>query len=409
MKQRQRPIGSLFRVQPAPIEKTLQRFDWFTEMRTTNPVFYNEEKDLWEIFLYDDVNRAITDHSVFSNAEIPGFTDTFMERTLIMKDPPDHRKLRNLVNLAFTPRAVNHLSGRITQVAQELLDPFLPLGKMDIVSDIAFPLPAKVIATMLGVPDEDWDIFRRWVGDRRDIDTSSIVVRTPEDVAAMQQKTERQMYDYFARLLDERRSSPREDLISSLSIAEVDGERLDTDDLVSFCLLLLGAGQETTKNLIANAIYCFTEYPDATARLIEHPELMPIAIEEILRFMPPVWFIFRRTVKAVELAGQRIPADELIQIWQASANRDPAQFPDPARFDIQRSPNRHVGFGHGIHFCVGAPLARLEAAVLLPMMLKQLHNLQRVPDAPINVVASIVYIIQSLSVTFTAPHNMSHP
>jgi cytochrome P450 len=252
---------------------------------------------------------------------------------------------------------------------------------------------------MLGVPDEDWDIFRRWAGAP---DASHTDPKTREEAMQERQQSEQQMYDYFSDLLDARRRSPREDLISSLSVAEIDGERLSPNDLVSFCILLLAAGQETTKNLIANAIYCFTEHPEASAQLIEHPELMPSAIEEVLRYMPPVWFNFRRTKNALDLRGQHIPANAILQVWQASANHDPAQFPDPERFDIQRSPNRHIAFGHGIHFCIGAPLARLEARVGLQMMLAQLPNLQRVPGTPINVIASLVYIIQSLPITFDA-------
>lgn len=400
MQQRPKVLGNMRRIQPVSIEETLERFAWFEEMRTTSPVFYNEETNHWEVFLYEDVNRIMTDYADFSNEEIPGFTQgSLLEDTVVGKDPPIHRQLRNLINQAFTPRAVNHLSERVSQISQDLLDPLLAAGRMDVVADIAFPLPAKVIAAMLGVPDEDWDIFRRWVGAP---DASHTAPKTREEAMQERQQSEQQMYDYFSDLLDARRLSPREDLISSLSVAEIDGERLSPNDLVSFCILLLAAGQETTKNLIANAIYCFTEHPEASAQLIEHPELMPSAIEEVLRYMPPVWFNFRRTKNALDLRGQHIPANAILQVWQASANHDPAQFPDPERFDIQRSPNRHIAFGHGIHFCIGAPLARLEARVGLQMMLAQLPNLQRVPGTPINVIASLVYIIQSLPITFDA-------
>lgn len=208
------------------------------------------------------------------------------------------------------------------------------------------------------------------------------------------------MYDYFSALLAERRRSPREDLISALSVAEIDGERLSESDLVKFCILLLGAGQETTKNLIANAIYCLTEFPQARELLIKQPELMPGAIEEVLRYMPPVWFTLRRTLTETELGGQLIPANAVVQVWQASANRDPAHFPNPNQFDIQREPNRHLTFGHGIHFCIGAPLARLEARVVLPMMLDQLSQLQRKSTQSLMVRAGIVYVIQALPILF---------
>lgn len=380
------------------LTEILQSYGWFEQMRTSSPVYQDEQTHLWQVFRYADVQKVVTDYQHFSSEAVPGFSeDSFLRDTVVAKDPPDHRKLRNLVNVAFTPRAVSRLDGLVAQITQEILDAALPQGKMDVVSDIAFPLPAKVIAEMLGVPREDWDIFRRWA-----ISEPTEQVKSREEALRARQAMGQQMYDYFVGLLAERRRSPREDLITSLSKAEIDGEHLSEDELVNFCLLLLAAGQETTKNLIANAILCFTENPEAMQRLIAEPALMPAAIEEVLRYLAPVWFLFRRTTTEVELGGQRIPANSIVLPWLASANRDPEQFPDPNRFDIQREPNRHLGFGHGIHFCIGAPLARLEARVALPMMLARLKNLQRVPDFPITVRTGIVFVIQSLPITFVA-------
>ncbi|MDQ2715082.1 MAG: cytochrome P450 [Chloroflexota bacterium] len=366
-------------------------YSWFEEMRAQHPAFHDEKTHLWQAFRYKDILSILTDYNRFSSQAF-GVAGSFLKDTLVAKDPPDHRKLRNLVNQAFTPRAVAHLSERVTQLTQELLDKVREQGKMDIVADMAFPLPAKVIAELLGVPAEDWDIFQRWAR----VDSSEMAVTRQEAGRSM----EEEMADYFSALLKERRRTPREDLISTLSTAEVDGERLSESELVNFCTLLLAAGQETTKNLIANAIVCFTDHPDAMERLIREPALMPTAIEEVLRYLPPVWFLFRQTKTDVELAGQHIPANQVVLTWLASANRDPAQFPDPDRFDITREPNRHLAFGHGIHFCVGAPLARLEAKIALPMMLDQLKNLQRVKGVPITVHTGIVFVIRSLPVTF---------
>jgi cytochrome P450 len=372
------------------LEEIPQTFAWFEEMREHNPVFKDERTRLWQVFRYEDVLSILTDYSRFSSQAYE-LTGGFLSNSLIAKDPPDHRKLRNLVNQAFTPRAVAHLSDRISQITQELLDEVRLKGTMDIVSDIAFPLPAKVIAELLGVPAEDWDIFQRWAR----VDSSDAASRRESG-----QTMQAEMFSYFTNLLEERRRSPREDLISSLSVAEVDGERLSEPELLSFCTLLLAAGQETTKNLITNAIVCLTDHRESMERLINEPALIPTAIEEILRFLPPVWFLFRQTKTDVELAGQHIPANQVVLAWTASANRDLARFPDPARFDIEREPNRHLAFGHGIHFCVGAPLARLEAKIALPMMLQQLKNLQRVEGVPITVRAGIVFVIGSLLVTF---------
>jgi len=165
-------------------------------------------------------------------------------------------------------------------------------------------------------------------------------------------------------------------------------------------MLLLAAGQETTKNLIANAIVCLTQHPDMLARVIREPALVPTAIEEVLRYLPPVWFLVRQTKTDVELGGQHIPTGQIALAWMSSANRDPAQFANPDRFDIEREPNRHLGFGHGIHFCIGAPLARLEAKIVLPMMLEQLRDLQWVEGVPITVHMGIVFVIRSLPMTF---------
>ncbi|WP_297162882.1 cytochrome P450 [Thermogemmatispora sp.] len=373
-----------------PLEDTERSFAWFDAMREAHPVFFHEGTGIWQVFRYDDVLNVLNDYTRFSSN---AFEDVgaFFEGTLVAKDPPEHRKLRSLVNQAFTPRAVARLADRITQITQELLDAVLAKGELDVVADIAFPLPAKVIAELLGVPDQDWDIFQRWAR----ADPSSPPARRFAGRTMRQE-----MEDYFTDLIAERRKSPREDLISALCQAEVDGQRLSLSELLSFCVLLLAAGQETTKNLIANAIVCFTDYPDVMERLRRQPELMPAAIEEVLRFLPPVWFLLRRTTTEVELGGQRIPPQQSVLVWTASANRDPAQFPEPDRFLIERSPNRHLAFGHGIHYCVGAPLARLEAKIALPLMLERLGHLERIPGIPIMVNRGLVFVIRSLPIAF---------
>jgi len=300
---------------------------------------------------------------------------------MLAKDPPDHRKLRNLVNLAFTPRAVARLSGRIAEMTQQLLDRVRERGEMDVVRDIAAPLPAQVIFEMLGLPESDWPVAQAWA--RFDSHGGMTAMRT-----------------YFRDLLEERRRSPREDLVTALSTAEIDGERLSERELVSFCTLLLFAGTETTKNLIANFFLTLSDHPADQARLMADPALVPTAAEEVLRFLPPVWFLMRRATADVELSGVRIPAGHQVMPWLASANRDSTQFPDPDRFDVTRQPNRHLAFGHGIHFCVGSPLSRLEAGVALPMMLDQLRDLRVDRSARIGIRAGIVFVITNLPVTF---------
>src|SRR5216684_5610563 len=251
MQQPQRRSRAFADFLPRSPEDLPRVYGWFEQMRSTQPVFHTEQMPIWQVFRYEDVQEIITDYNHFSSQAT--FGDSFLANTLVTTDPPDHRKLRNLVNQAFTPRAVTRLSHRVTQITQKLLDAVKATGHMDVVSDIAFPLPAKIIAEMLGVPAEDWDIFQRWAR----VDSSDPAATRQEAGRFMQQE----MFDYFSRLLEERRRAPREDLISALSVAEVDGERLSEYELVSFCTLLLAAGQETTKNLIANAIVCFTDHP----------------------------------------------------------------------------------------------------------------------------------------------------
>jgi cytochrome P450 len=210
------------------------------------------------------------------------------------------------------------------------------------------------------------------------------------------------MHDYFAGLLAERRRSPREDLMSALSTAEIDGQRLTDREVISLCSLVLVAGQETTRSLLISFVLAMDEHPEALRRLRLDPGLVPGAIEEVLRTRPPVWFMFRRTRTQVEVGGARIPAGQLVLPWAASANRDPDRFPDPDRFDVERSPNHHLSFSHGIHFCLGAPLARLQAAVALPVLLERLPDLRVVRSAPIRVHAGASVVVENLPVTFAA-------
>jgi cytochrome P450 family 109 len=361
-------------------------FDWFQSARGSHPVVLDERSGTpwWHVFGYEDVGRVLTDHARFSS-KVPWFERSPVSDTMLVKDPPDHRKLRSLVNLAFTPRAVARLSDRVAVMTQELLDRVRAKGEMDVVSDLATPLPSRVICEMLGVPASDRAAVMGW----SHFDGSGGGM-TP-------------LRAYFRELLEERRRSPREDLVSALSTAEIDGQRLSERELVNFCILLFFAGHETTKNLIANFFLTLSDHPDAQVRLTRDPALIPTAIEEVLRFLPPVWFVMRRTTEEVELSGVRIPAGGLVMPWTASANRDSTQFPDSDRFDIAREPNRHLGFGHGIHFCVGAPLTRMEAGVALPMMLEQLKGVRVRRETPIEIRAGIVFVITNLPATFE-PH-----
>lgn len=368
-------------------------YDWFTHMRHTQPVWFDEKHKCWHIFRYADIHPITANYQLFSSErKKPGAAVAVSastqeekprrERTILTTDPPDHRHYRNLVSAAFTPRAIENLRERIAAITQELLDEARQTGSMDFVSAIAYPLPTIVIASLLGVPRSDLLQFKRWadgllrlqLGDAESFRWQEELGSNPD--ADHLTRTFGEISDYFRLMLEERKRTPRDDMMSALLAAEVDGKHLSFAETISFCTVLLLAGHVTTTNLFNQAIRCLDEHPEAFDLLRRQPELMPGAIEEILRYASPIWRMVRTTTDAVRIADVDIPKDAIIFAWLASANRDAAQFAKPECFDIQRTPNRHLAFGHGIHFCIGAPLARLEAAIALPMIIKQLPNLR---------------------------------
>ncbi len=388
---------------PKSLHELPAHFLWLAEMRANHPAYRDPHTGVWHVFRYDDVERVLTDYADFSSASRGGGESNPFSESMISSDPPRHKQLRGLVSQAFTLRAIAQLAPRIADLAHGLLDQVTMTGAMDLIHDFAYPLPVTVIAEMLGVPATRQDDFKRW---------SDAIVSVqlaggtdPAQIAQQQQfgMAIREMSMYFGQLLMERHQHPQDDLISGLLAAEVDGQRLTEMELIGFCVLLLVAGNETTTNLIGNAVLCFDQHPEAMAQLTQNPDLMPGAIEEVLRYLPSVWSMVRTTTHDVEVAGEIIPANAAVIAWIASGNRDAAQFPDPDRFDITRKPNKHLTFGHGIHTCIGAPLARLEAGIALPMLLDRLPNLRRTPDAPAEVIESgIVFGVRNLPVIFDA-------
>jgi len=352
----------------------------YDQLRSAAPVLRDPRSGAWMLFDYESVRRALTDHEAFSSiVSAPG---SRTGQWLIFSDPPRHTKLRALIMRAFTPRAAAGLEPRIRELSHDLLDAPSRRGEMDLVADFSVPLPLMVIAELLGAPAADWPRFRRW-GDAT-MGLSLAVAGSPDAERALADfvVAHEEMRDYLAALVDERRQRPADDLLTRLVGAEVDGSRLTSEELLGFFQLLILAGHETTTNLIDNAMLSLVEHPEQLARLRESPELLPSAIEEVLRYRSPVQAMFRLTTRDVELRGQVIPARRLVMPMIGSANRDPRQFADPGRFDIARDPNPHIAFGHGIHFCVGAPLARLEARTALPVLLQRLRGLELASAGP---------------------------
>jgi cytochrome P450 len=374
-------------------EYSLDPFPHYARMRDAAPVFHDEQSGSWHVFRYDDVQQVLSEHARFSSrlgGNDPSETGQLFASSLITTDPPRHRKLRSLVTQAFTPKAVDALAPRISQLTEELLDGIASRGTADLIQELAYPLPVIVISELLGVPARDRDLFKTW---------SDVIVSQTRTGATNENHylTNKEMTEYFLDLIEQRRHRPGDDLISNLLLAEIDGQKLSVAELLGFCSLLLVAGNETTTNLIGNAVLCFTEVPGTIDRLLKEPSLLPQAIEEVLRFRSPVQSMYRVTVADTALGEVRIPAGAPLVAWIGSANRDERQFQRPAEFDIDRGQIRHLAFGHGIHFCLGAPLARLEGKIALEAILSRLPGLTLAPGARLERMEStIVYGLKTL-------------
>ena len=327
---------------------------------------------------YADVVRVLRDHERFSS--VPPRSPLLEERIkvfgdaprVLFADPPVHTRLRRLVSQAFTPRRIRALEPLIEQMTDRLLDQAAARGEFEAMADLANPLPVMVIAAMLGVPPEHYESFKRWSDAVVEADNTLPGTKLPDSVTEAFGALRR----YFAEVIEKRRQKPGDDLVSVLVTAREEKEALSEEELLAFVVLLLLAGNETTTNLIGNGMLALGRNPEQLARLRKQPELMPKAIEEMLRYDSPVQATVRHPKEDVELAGVTIPAKTFVFVVLAAANRDPAQFKDPETFDITREPNDHVSFGEGIHFCLGAPLARLEGAIAIGRVLTRFPHLR---------------------------------
>ena len=365
----------------------------YHELRASDPVHFSASMNGWVLTRYADVVNALHDPRLISGRRIESYTEKLspdvqrqvqplyhhMAKWIGNLDPPDHTRLRALVNKAFTPRIVANLRPRIGQIVDQLLDAVEPEGRMDGIADFAYPLPAIVIAEMLGVVPQDRWLFMKWSDDLTAY-MGTGQARPQEACAASNSAGE--MVEYFRWIVSKRRTQPREDLISSLVAVEEQGQQLLEHELLSMCGFLIVAGHETTMALLGNGLLALLRNADQRRLLADNPALLPTAVEELLRYDSPIQHQTRVAAEPFKIDGKRVESGQRVVPFLGAANRDPAEFPDPDRLDLRRRPNRHVAFGHGIHYCLGAPLARLEGQIAFGAILRRLPTLKLEIDTP---------------------------
>jgi cytochrome P450 len=361
----------------------------YRRLRERAPVYFHPVLRVWFVTRYDDILRVLRDpHASVRRDQTAGFERLMpldsmspqlieMIRTnLLMMDPPDHTRVRNLVTKAFTPRMVQRLRPRIQELVDGICDTAAEAGGLDFVRDLAYPLPVIVIAEILGVPAEDREHIKRWSDDLSALLDPVEVLERVEEV----DRSFRELSSYLAAIADERRRQPREDLMTALVQAEEAGDRLGPAELGSLAGLILGAGHETTTGLLGNAMVSLLRHPGERKRLQEEPGLMQGAVEEFLRYDSPVQATDRIAGTDWEIGGQRIRRDQIVVTLLGAGNRDPERFRDPDRLDLGRRDVRHLSFGQGVHFCLGAQLARLEAEVALGTFLRRFPSFDGSPE-----------------------------
>ena len=347
----------------------------YAQMRDHSPVLRVPPPfDAWMLLRYDDVKRALTDHETFSS-RVPA------PPWFIFLDPPIHTKLRNLVSRAFTPRMIAGLEPRIREISRGLLDSIGSRREMDLATEYAVPLATQIIAGMMGIQPEDSARFKSWSDTIMTLSYSRSGGGEAQRALADFTTVTAEMNSCLAEMIEQRRGSGHDDLLTDLIAAEVDGQRLSQQEILGFFQLLIVAGQETTANLIDNAMLCFMDHPDQLAGLRKSPEWMPSAIEEVLRFRSPLQWAMRTPRRDIEMRGHKIEAGKLVLCMIGSANRDSQAFADPDSFSIRREPNPHIALGHGIHFCLGAALSRLEARIALTDLLTRFSHFE-LAEAP---------------------------
>jgi cytochrome P450 len=368
------------------LEVRADPYPFYAQLRSEDPIHWDETMGFWVLTRYADIASVYGD-ARFSRAQglrrgferLPEAEQRIAEpvyhsfsKTMFYSDPPYHTRLRGLVNNAFTPNAVEQMRPHIQKIVDNLLDAIQMKGEMDAIHDLAHPLPILVITQMLGLPAEERMRFKQWSDDLFAILGS--VPHAPESMERASQSLA-ELTDYLTMLSHSRRLQPENDLLSALVGVVEKGERLTQEELVANVTILLSAGHETTSNLIGNGLLALLRNPDQLQKLRDHLELVPSAVEEMMRYDNPVQIAYRSAAEDVEIGGKYIHKGHLVNSVLAAGNRDPQRFSEPNRFDISRDEGRHLGFGLGIHFCIGAPLVRLEAQIAFRTILRRFPEL----------------------------------
>jgi len=350
----------------------------YRELRAKSPVCWNDVTNFWALLKYEDIRFVSSNPGMFSSTKGITIPDPAMESpvqpgNLIFTDPPRHRQMRKLINSGFTRRRVAVLEPKIREIVSGILDGIEPGSVHEFAEEIAAPLPTRMIAELIGAPPDDWEQFRAW--------SDAATGNADPEIELDPFVAIGQLFEYFQKLIAARRAEPRDDLLSVLAEAEIDEQRLDDEDLLNFTFLLLVAGNETTRNLIALGTLALIAHQDQCRLLIDDPSLIPGAVEEMLRWNSPVVHMARTATTDVEIRGQLIQAGDVVVMLYQSANRDEDIFgPDSEEFKVTRHPNPHIAFGCGEHSCVGAQLARLEAKVLFEELLRRFPKLELVGE-----------------------------
>ena len=346
-------------------------YDTYDRMRDRDPVHRMRLIDAWALTRYEDVDAVLRDHRRFLKDD-----SSDIYRSMLNSNPPDHTRLRAIVSKAFTPRSVAGLHPRIQRIVGDLLDDLDGEDRFDLIEKFAYPIPITVIAEMLGVPSQDMDVFEDWSND------VSLVIEPyqTEEQESRVERASKELFEYFEGIMEQRRREPQDDMITALMNAEEEGDKLTHEELLGTLMLLLVAGNETTRNLIGNGMLALLKHPDQLQRLRDNPDLLDSAVNELLRYDSPVQLDGRIACEDLEIAGTQIQAGERVISAIGAANRDPAVFTDPNVLDIGRREKSHISFGRGIHHCLGAPLATLEGRIAFSSLLDRFPSMSLVAE-----------------------------